>query len=479
MIKLLARRPAHRSLPAAPATSDHSSLEHEPTQAGRRHRTFTGRVWAWGLWDMGSAAFNAVVTTFVFSVYLTNEKLFGPHADTDLGYALTVAGVAIAVVAPALGQAIDRSGRSASFLRATTAITIVCTTGLFWVTPIGPDGSSRLWLGLFLLAVGNISFETGSVIYNAMLSEVSTPRTVGRISGFGWGLGYVGGIVLLLILFVGFINPDVGWFGVTSENGLNIRVAMLFAALWTLIFSLPIAIVFHDKPRTKAVKHLGVVGAYKELAHSLKRLWNIDRSVVWFLLSSAIYRDGLAGVFTFGAILASTAFGFSSSQVILFGVVANVVAGIATMLFGFLDDLLGARAVIIISLVAMCVFGFAVFFFHSGIGSLSPTAIYWIFGLGLCIFVGPTQSASRTYLSRIAPPGEEGEVFGLYATTGRAVSFLAPFMYATAISIARHFVPDAEYFGILGLMVVLLAGLLAFLPVKAQPRHTPETAHTV
>ena len=441
---------------------------------GTHQRIFTPTVWAWGFWDWASAAFNAVVTTFVFSVYLTDADLFGDHANAALGYALAIAGVLIAVVAPALGQSVDRSGKSATVLRITTWITIIATAGLFFVTPIQADGSSRLWLGLFLLAVGNIAFETGSVVYNAMIADISAPKNFGKISGFGWGLGYVGGIVLLLILFVGFINPSVGWFGVTANNGLNVRVAMLGAALWTILFSLPLMSTAKNKSRRERVAQLGIIGSYKQLWHSIVNLWRTDRSVVWFLISSAIYRDGLAGVFTFGAILAAAAFGFSDSSVIIFGVAANLVAGIATISFGFLDDKIGARSVILISLICMVVSGFIIFFLHSGIGSLSPTGIFWIFGLLLCVFVGPTQSASRTFLARIAPAGTEGEIFGLYATTGRAVSFLSPFMYSNAILLGAHLcgktLEESAYFGILGIILVILVGLAAFIPVKAQPK---------
>lgn len=449
-----------------------------PSSSPKKARTFTGKVWAWAFWDWASAAFNAVVTTFVFSVYLTNADLFGEQANASLGFALGVAGLLIAIVAPALGQSVDRSGRSATVLTVTTIVTILATAGLYFVTPLDAQGHSRLWLGLFLLALGNIAFETGSVIYNAMISDISTPQNVGKISGFGWGLGYVGGIVLLLILFVGFISPDVSWFGVTSANGLSIRISMLCAALWTIIFSLPLMLTARNKPRRAGTQALGIWGAYKELGRSIARLWRTDRSVVWFLISSAIYRDGLAGVFTFGAVLAAAAFGFSSSDVIIFGVVANLVAGIATISFGIVDDKLGARAVIIISLVSMVIFGFAVFFFHDGVGALSPKIVFWIFGLGLCVFVGPTQSASRTFLARIAPPGAEGEIFGLYATTGRAVSFLSPFMYSNAIVIGAAItgasLKTAAYFGILGIMLVLLVGLVAFIPVQAQERVTAE-----
>lgn len=455
--------------PVIPVPGDHipvtSDLQPERT------RTFTKAVVAWGLWDMSGAAFNAIVTTFVFSVYLTNAKLFGPDANSQLGYALSVAGILVAVIAPALGQSVDRSGKSALVLRITTLLTVAVITGLFFVSP----QENRLWLGLFLLAVGNVLFETGSVIYNAMISDISTPSNVGRISGFGWGLGYIGGIILLLILFVGFIQPEVGWFGVTAENGLNVRAAMLVAALWTLVLASPLLISANNKPRRNDLEKLGIVGSYRRLFASIRHLWQNDRSVVWFLISSAIYRDGLAGVFTFGAILASAAFGFAPGEVIIFGIVANVVAGIATISFGYLDDRLGSRAVIVISVTAMILFSLIVFFGHDGIMGMTAKHVYWIFGLGLCIFVGPTQSASRTYLARIAPKGEEAELFGLYATTGRAVSFLAPFMYAAAIGIAANVTAlpqdKVAYTGILGIAAVLVLGLLAFLPVKTQASH--------
>lgn len=444
-----------------------------PSTQDTKTNPFTKQVWAWGLWDWASAAFNSVVTTFVFSTYITNAQLFGDAANSRLGWALGVAGVLVAIVAPALGQAVDRSGKRSTVLTITTVITALVTTCLFFVSP----GQAQLWLGLFLLAAGNIAFETGSVVYNAILTDIAKPQHVGRISGFGWGLGYIGGIVLLLIVFVGLINPDVGWFSVTSENGLNVRVAMLFSGAWTIIFSMPLLASLKNKPPQEDGGENGIIASYRRVFNSIRQLWNTDRSVVWFLISSAIYRDGLAGVFTFGAVLAARAFGFDSSEIIIFGVAANLVAGIATIGFGWLDDKRGARSVIIISLTSMVVCGFVIFFFHGGMGPLDPQQVYWIFGLALCVFVGPTQSASRTFLARIAPAGDEAEIFGLYATTGRAVSFLAPFMYSVAITVGATFgdvtLNEAAYFGILGIISVLFVGLAAFLPVKAQPKQAP------
>lgn len=433
-------------------------------------------VLAWGLWDWGSAAFNAVITTFVFGVYITSDS-FGSGASSKLGWTLAGAGLLVALLAPVLGQRSDRSGRRGLWLGVNTAVVIAASAGMFFVRP----DESYLWLGLLLLAAGNVFFEFASVNYNAMLADVSTPATVGRVSGLGWGLGYLGGIVLLLIVYFGLISPDVGLFGVSDENGLDVRVTMLLCALWTLLFSLPVLLTLRDDRGARAergsVPRLGPVASYRLLFASIADLWRTDRRTVWFLLASAIFRDGLAGVFTFGAVIAAGVFGFSDGGVIVFGIVANVVAGAATIAAGYLDDRIGAHRVIVISLVSMVVAGFVIFALHdAGAGA------FWTFGLLLCIFVGPAQSASRTFLARLIPPGREGQVFGLYATTGRAVSFLAPAAFAAAIWLGATLtgaddLDDAEYFGILGIIAVLLLGLglLLGLVRRFEPAERPDS----
>ena len=244
----------------------------------------------------------------------------------------------------------------------------------------------------------------------------------------------------------------------SHDNGVNIRLIAVIAALWTLAFSLPILLtvpeIFGDDRRVKA----GFFRSYVVLVHDVVRLWKESRNTVLFLISSALFRDGLVGVFTFGGILAQGTFGFTSSQVIIFAIAANVVAGISTFISGAFDDRFGAKPVIVVSLVGLIVAGLGVFFAHD----LGQTA-FWIGGLLLCLFVGPAQSASRSFLARVTPAGREGEVFGLYATTGRVVSFLAPLLFSTLIAIA-----GAQYWGILGIVIVLAIGLALLIPVKAQ-----------
>ncbi len=423
-------------------------------------------VWAWGLWDWGSAAFNAVITTFVFSVYITSDS-FGPDADTSLGWALAGAGVLVAVLAPVSGQRADRSGRPGRWLGLNTLAVVALSAALFLVEP----RQDLLWPGLLLLAAGNVFFELASVNYNALLHRVSTQATVGRVSGLGWGMGYLGGIVLLLVVYLGLISPDVGLFGVTDADGLDVRVTMLVCAGWTLVFSVPVLLTLRDAPQQAAGRapRVGVVESYRRLFDSVRELWREDRRLVRFLGASAVFRDGLAGVFTFGGVLAAGTFGFSDGDVIVFGIAANVVAGVSTVAAGWLDDRLGPKRVIVGSLVALVVSGTAVFVLHDG-----GRGVFWGFGLLLSAFVGPAQSASRTFLARIIPAGREGQVFGLYATTGRAVSFLAPAAFSLSILAGAALTDaartdDAQYFGILGVVAVLLLGLLLMLPVHPGP----------
>ena len=445
----------------------------------RRH------VASWALWDWGSAAFNAVVTTFVFTRWLTSDAFVDPAtvaaADAEgsaggpatslieqavtthsawLGWGLTAAGLLIAVLAPVAGARSDDNGRRKRWLGIHTAVTVLITAAMFLVTPDPRNLTQNLLLGIFLLSAGNIFFELASVNYNATLSQVSTHKNVGRISGIGWGAGYLGGIVLLVILFVGFINPEVGWFGVTSANGLNIRVAVLTAAVWFAVFAIPVLVAVPEVPASVGRARLGFLASYRQLFRDVRGLWRESRDTLRFLVASAVFRDGLAGVFTFGAVIASGTFGFTASGVIVFAIAANVVAGVATIVAGYLDDRVGPKAIIVASLAGLLASGVMVFVLHDG-----GQGVFWVFGLLLCLFVGPAQSSSRTLLARLIPPGRESEIFGLYATTGRAASFLAPLAFSTFIAVSR-----SQHWGIVGIMLVVAVGLGLLLPIRAGRR---------
>ena len=423
-----------------------------------------GRVFAWGLWDWGSSAYNAVILTFVFSVYLTDavgRGLPGPiDAGAWLGYAIGGAGLLIALAAPVLGQRSDAAGRRKFATGVWTACTVATMAALFAVR----EDWRWLWLGLVLLALGSIFYELASVSYNAMLVQVSTPATMGRVSGFGWSMGYFGGIVQLLGVYLLLIAGEGGALGVSTADGLNIRVVALVAAAWFAVFAIPLLVVVPELPPTDpGAARLGVAGSYRKLVHDLRDLYRASPHTVYFLGASALFRDGLAAVFTFGAVLAVTVYGIDKGDVLIFGVAANVVSAAGALTGGALEDRIGPKAVIMISLVGLLAAG-VVLLFVSG-----PT-MFWIFGLFLTLFVGPAQSSSRTFLARLAPPGREGQLFGLYATTGRAVSFLAPTLFGVAITVF-----GAQRAGIAGILVVLAAGLVALAPVRAPRNAHPST----
>ncbi|MFJ4036674.1 MFS transporter [Microbacterium sp. NPDC090007] len=441
------------------------------TTAGRRP------VLAWALWDWGSAAFNAVVTTFVFSTYLGSQLFVDPAIvaaaggnDKDpalvraladnaslVGIALMIAGIVVALVAPVLGQRSDGTGRRKLWLGVNTGLVVLAMAAMVFV-----EGTPQyLVLGATLIAVGNVFFEFASVNYYAMLSQVSTRENIGRVSGFGWGMGYVGGIVLLLLLLVLFIQSfgvaDAGGLlAVTTEGGLNIRIAVLASAVWFGVFAIPVLLRVPEIPARNRQVRVGFFRSYALLWRTLRSLWSDSRPVLLFLAASAVFRDGLAGVFTFGAIIAAQVFGFTPTEVLYFAVAANVAAGISTMISGRLDDRFGPKRVIVWSLGALIVLGGSILF----IGT-SPV-VFWCVALGLSVFVGPVQSASRSFLARVAPEGREGEIFGLYATTGRAVSFLAPGLFALFVGLTGD-----TRLGILGIVAILLAGLILLLPVRA------------
>ena len=435
------------------------------------HSTSRRSVASWVLWDVGSSSFDTIMMTFIFTVYLTSSY-FGSTEDASaaLSLGLTIAGFCIAFFAPVSGQRADKSGTGIFWLGVNTLSMVLLSALCFFVEP----NPGHLWLGVLLISAANIFSEFAAVNYNAVLPRVSTPNNIGKISGIGWSAGYVGGLVALIIVLWGFIFEPNG-LHLSTDNAFNIRAVTLFSALWCLVFCAPILIRMrrrkHVLPEVLPTRELrflerglsrlsparqgGLFASYKELWRTIVRLRKTAPQTLYFLCASAIFRDGLAGIFTFGGVLAAGSFGFSTSDVIIFGVAANGVAAVGAVLGGYLDDYLGPKKIIIFSLVGILIAAVPLLLFPYPM-------TFWICALILALFVGPAQSSSRTFLARIADPGTEGELFGLYSTTGRATSFLSPLLFGLFVTIF-----NAQVWGILGIMVVVLAGLLLALPLES------------
>ena len=422
-------------------------------------------TWAWMLWDWAEQPYPTIIQTFIFATYITSSY-FGPNKDvlaSQLGIGGAIAGLAVALSAPVFGRRSDAAGHRKRWLLINSGLLIAIMVATYFVEPL----PSFFVFGVVLYSIGSVVQETSFINYYAMLKQVTNPTSMGRISGMAWGLGYVGGILLLVFSLFGFVTPDVPLFGVSTANAENIRVLFLFSAVWMTVFTIPLALFVPEVEATnEKIARESIGASYRALFAQLGDLRRRSPDVLKYLIASAVYRDGLAGVFTFGAILGSVAFGFSQTQVIMFGIAANVVAGIGAGLGGIMDDRIGTKRTIMISLVGLLVAGTGVFAF-AGLGKIT----YWTLGLVLCLFVGPAQASSRTFMARIAPDGREGELFGLYQTTGRAASFLSPSMWAISLTIAGAAgAANASIFGILGIMVVLLAGLALFMRVHPNPK---------
>ncbi|MDR6905948.1 UMF1 family MFS transporter [Agromyces sp. 3263] len=459
--------PVDPGTPVPPATADSGAIRVMGLQLQEGRVIPRRQVVSWALWDWATQPFNSVILTFVFTaLYLTSDTFLDPavaalgegdpayerglgELASALGWAITISGVLIAVLAPVLGQRADVAGRRKLWLGGATAALVACMVGLFFVQ----GAPAYFVLGISLIAAGTVFSEIAGVNYNAMLVQVSTPKTVGKVSGLGWGLGYVGGIVALVLVVVA---TTFDWWGMPTDNGLAYRVIALGCAVWTLLFAWPVLVYVPEAPPAPHRERVSFFRSYVVLVHDIVALWRGSRPTFWFLLASAVFRDGLAGVFAFGAVIAAVAFHFSSNEVLIFGIAANLLAGVSTIVAGRFDDRFGPRAVILTALGGLIAAGLLVFFLHD-----SGKLVFWVFGLVLTLFVGPAQAASRSFLARVTPAGRESEIFGLYATTGRAASFLSPMLWATFIAVF-----GATYWGILGIVIVIAAGFVLMLYVK-------------
>lgn len=421
-------------------------------------------VRAFAAWDGGMSAFSSVILTFVFATWVVSAVapagLSDPaeiEAAKDYGsQTLTtyqsIGAVMVALLAPLLGNLADAGGKRNLMLRIATIATILVVATMPLITP----EQSSLHFAAILIALAVVFSELAGVFVNSVLPEISTEANRGRISGTAWAVGYWGSIgCLLLVLFL-FVMPGTGLLGLSGDNGLNYRMIPAFVAAWILIGTTPLMLwaPSHAGRNTADHEHWTPLSGYKTIGKRVLRAYRDEPQMLHFLVSSAIYRDGLGAVFSVAGILAAVAYGFSGTEVILFGVAANLVAGFGVFLGGKADDRFGPRAVIIVGCLGVIALGTVVLFSE-------PKIVFWVAGLAICMFVGPVQSASRNLLTRLSEPGRETENFGLYATTGRALGFLGTGAFAVAVSVL-----GSTRMGIAGIVLVMAVGLLAFLPLK-------------
>ncbi len=380
-------------------------------------------IWSWAFYDWANSAFTTLIVTFIYATYFTQAMAPDPLTGTAWwSRAVAISAVLIALLSPVFGAMADRGGTRKRFLGVSTLVCVLATAALAF---IAPGGTSAALLALGCFVVANVAFEMSVMFCNAFLPAIASSGKIGRISGYGWGLGYVGGLICMAIALVGFVQPEVPWFGLSKEAGWNVRATNLLVAGWFLAFSIPFFLYVPEKKVAQGATD--VRGAFRALAQTFRDIRRYP-DIVRFLIAHLIYNDGLVTVFAFGAIYAAGTFGMTIADVILFGVVLNVASGIGALGFGFIDDRIGGRRAVLVSLIGLCI--------AAAIAVWAPTrAWFWVAGVTIGIFVGPNQSASRSLLGRFVPERHQTEFFGLYAFSGKAAAFLGPLMLGLATEV--------------------------------------------
>jgi UMF1 family MFS transporter len=389
-----------------------------------------------------------VIVTFVFAAYFTRGVAETPEAGTaQWGLMLSLSGIALAVLAPVLGAIADQGGGRKPWLAGFTAIAVVCAAGLWWIEP-----DPRFLLpALLLVALGNTAFEFGQVFVNAMLPQIAPASHLGRLSGWAGGLGYAGGLVCLALCLALFVMPELPLFGLDRDRAEDVRATGPFVALWFALFALPLFFLVRESARPfrpGAAVQQGLASLWR----TLKLL--PQHGQTWrFLLARMLYTDGLNTLFAFGGIYAAGSFGMSFQDILIFGILLNVTAGIGAFGFAWVDDFVGAKFTILFSVAALIGLGAAILLIESQLW-------FYILGCGIGAFIGPAQTASRSYYARIVPPDLATEFFGLYALSGKVTAFLGPALVGWVT-----FWADSQRWGMATILLFFLAGLALLWPL--------------
>ena len=375
-------------------------------------RKINKELCSWSLLDWANSAWPTVIITFIFSTYFVKNVAPNEIIGTSLwGYMLSISGLALAFLAPIIGIYSDIIKRRKVFL-----IISSCLTCLFAFLLWFADTNKNIILFiLIIIGLGNVFFEISTVFYNALLKKVSDKNNIGKISGIAWSLGYIGGIVSLIICFLLFINPEKPVFGLDKEKFEHIRIIGPFIGLWFLIFSIP-SFIFIKEKKIK-IKRINLIANIK------KTFLSIENTTLKFLISRMLYTDGLNTLFAFGGIYAATLYNMEFSEIILFGIALNISAGFGSVIFAFFDDKFGPRIIIktcLISLISICSF----------ILITNNKILFWILGIGIGLFIGGLQSTSRSCMARLSKINDQSKMFGIYGLSGKITAFLGPYFVA-------------------------------------------------
>ena len=390
-------------------------------------------IFSWSFYDFANQPFTTLVITFVYGTFFTKVIADNEIVGTLLwSRGIAITGIAVALLSPLMGAVADRGGYRKLFLILWTWVCIIGSL-LLWYPK---EGQVVFALTVFIIA--NIGFEMGGVFCNAFLPDIAPREKIGRISGYGWSFGYVGGLISLILALIFFIYPEIPIFNLDKTAYEHIRGTNVMVALWFAIFSIPTFIFVKKDKKVSTSMKLIFKESFIQLKETFRHIRNYSE-ITKFLLARLIYNDGLITVFAFGGIYAAGTFDFTMQEIMIFAIVLNVTAGIGAFLMGFLDDIIGGKMTIQISNIGLIFACFIAVFAPNrdlftlslpflGESVITGKIMFWISGILIGTFSGPNQSSSRSLMARFVPKDKVNEFFGFFAFSGKATSFLGPFL---------------------------------------------------
>ncbi|MBL8577628.1 MAG: MFS transporter [Mesorhizobium sp.] len=430
------------------------------------------------LFDWAAQPFFTVVTTFIFGPYFVSRMAADPVAgQAAWGYGIAAAGLVIAVLSPILGSIADQTGPRKPWIAIFALIKIVSLCALWFAAP----GSSLFWVVL-AFSLASIAAEFSVVFNDSMMPRLIPKADIGRVSNVAWGLGYLGGMIVLIFV-VAFMasSPQTGKtmlgmnpvFGLDAAQGQDARATGPLSALWYLVFILPMFLFTPDGKKGLPIA-TAVQKGLAELASTVREVRKRS-GILRFLIARMIYQDGVAALLALGGVFAAAMFGWSIMEIGVFGIILNIVAIFGCLVAGRLDTKLGSKVVVMVSLAMLIVATLGIIstgpgytFFgmlqlpgvdSGGMFGTPAEKAYIVFGLLIGLAFGPVQASSRSYLARSVTAAEAGRYFGIYALAGRATSFLAPFTVATVTALA-----DSQRLGMATILLFLVGGLIVLWP---------------
>lgn len=405
-------------------------------------------IGAWCLYDWACASFSVIVSTFIFATYFTTKVAENQIVGTyQWANATALAGVLIALASPLFGAIADHGGHHKRWLLFFSLVSIASAAMLWFAYP----QVSSVYVALTCVVFGTVGLEVAMVFYNAFLAYLAPANYLGRISGWGWGSGYLGGIVALSLALVLFVR---GVIPLDSASCAQIRICGPFVALWYFVFALPFLFLAPTITADAEKLPKAIRSGWRELMQTLKKLPH-EKNIFLYLIAHMIYADGLNTLFAFGGIYAAGTYGMSFQEVLLFGISMNITAGVGAIGLGWLDDYLGSKQTVMISLLCLIVSGIPILFLHD-------KYVFWCVALFLCIFVGPVQSASRSLMVRLVTEKQATTgMFGLYALSGKITAFIGPWVLGMLTLLS-----GSQRIGMATVLVFYALGALILLPVR-------------